>query len=58
LFSLGADTQTDQEKKYQDSCRQSNEEEFHSVIRLVSIGRSERLLGSDRLDRRRRLPLD
>ncbi len=33
LLSPGADTQTDQEKEYEDSSRQSNEEEFHSVTR-------------------------
>jgi hypothetical protein len=38
LFSLGADTQTDEEEEQKEPHYQSNKEKFHTENRRVSIG--------------------
>ena len=38
LFSLGADTQTDEEEEQKEPYCQSNKEEFHTENHRVSIG--------------------
>ena len=50
LFSLGADTQTDEEEEQKEPHYQSNKEEFHTENRRVSIGLFQGSPGSNPLD--------
>ncbi len=50
LFRSEANTQADEEKEYKKPCRQSDEEEFHSETRSVSIGLPGGSPGSNGLD--------
>lgn len=50
LFSLGADTQTDEEDEQKEPYYQSNKEEFHTENRRVSIGLFQGSPDSNTLD--------
>jgi hypothetical protein len=50
LFSLGADTQTDEEEEQKEPYYQSNKEEFHTENHRVNIGLFAGSPGSNTLD--------